>query len=167
MRRETILLLSLMLSASILDSIARAEDTTAVVDRGRYLISISGCNDCHTPNFPESGGKTPESDWLIGVPVGFQGPWGTSYPANLRIVADRLTSEQFTARARSELLPPMPWFNLKTMTDEDLAAIYVYIRSLGPVGEPVPGYVPPGVAPTTPYIVFVPQIDAPEPLAKN
>jgi mono/diheme cytochrome c family protein len=46
----------------------------ASIERGRYLVSISGCNDCHTGGYAETGGKTPEADWLTGVPVGFSGP---------------------------------------------------------------------------------------------
>lgn len=167
MRRQIIFTLALMLGASIFESAAHADEQQDVVDRGRYLISIGACNDCHTKDFPERAGKVPESEWLLGVAIGFQGPWGTSYPANLRLVAERLTAEQFIARARSELLPPMPWFNLVVMTDEDLTAIYEFIRSLGPVGEPVPAYVPPGMPTQTPYYVFVPQIDKPEPVARN
>ena len=77
----------------------------------------------------------PESEWLTGVPVGFQGPWGTTYPANLRLVVDGLSEAQWLAHARQERLPPMPWFNLREMTDEDLKAIYAYIRSLGATGD--------------------------------
>ena len=43
------------------------------------------------------------------------------------------------------------------MSDADLRAMYVFIRSLGPAGQPSPDYVPPGQAVTTPYIVFVPR----------
>ena len=53
-------------------------------------------------------------------------------------------------------MPPMPWFNLVAMSDEDLASIYRFISSLGPAGEAMPAYVAPGEAPKTPYIVFVP-----------
>jgi hypothetical protein len=43
------------------------------------------------------------------------------------------------------------------MTDDDLKAVYRYVRSLGPKGAPVPHYVPPGRQVNTPYFVFVPQ----------
>ena len=136
---------------------AAPPDTAASIARGRYLVHISGCNDCHTPGYPESGGKTPEADWLVGSAVGFQGPWGTTYPANLRLVVDRMTEAQFVARARSEMRPPMPWFNLHAMTDADLRAMYRYVRSLGPKGAPAPSYAGPDQKVATPYIVFVPQ----------
>jgi len=127
--------------------------------RGRYLTIVSGCNDCHTAGYPEQGGAVPESEWLTGVAMGYQGPWGTSYPANLRLVVSRLTESQWVEHARKERLPPMPWFNLAKTTDDDLRAMYAYIRSLGAAGEPAPAYVAPGGRVTTPYIVFVPQVD--------
>src|SRR5262245_19163636 len=54
-------------------------------ERGRYLVSIAGCNDCHTPGYAMSGGKVPEKQWLTGDQLGWQGPWGTTYPSNLRL----------------------------------------------------------------------------------
>ncbi len=55
------------------------------VERGRYLIQIAGCNDCHTANYAPSGGKVPEKEWLTGDALGWRGPWGTTYPTNLRL----------------------------------------------------------------------------------
>jgi mono/diheme cytochrome c family protein len=126
-------------------------------EHGRYLIVAGGCNDCHTPGYPESGGKTPQSEWLIGNAVGFQGPWGTSYPVNLRLTVQKMSEAQWLARVRQPMLPPMPWFNLREMTDADLIAMYRFIRTLGPAGTPAPAAAKPGVAVTTPYIEFVPK----------
>lgn len=125
--------------------------------RGRYIVATSGCNDCHTPGYPESGGKIAESDWLTGNSVGFNGPWGTSYPANLRLKAQAMSEAAWIKRARSEMLPPMPWFSLRDMSDADLRAVYRYIRSLGAKGLPAPAYVPPGQEIATPYFEFVPK----------
>jgi hypothetical protein len=50
--------------------------------------------------------------------------------------------------------PTMPWFNLNIMNDEDLKAIYQFVRYLGPGGEPAPAYVPPDQEPKTPYALF-------------
>ena len=127
------------------------------LDRGRYLVRIGGCNDCHTAGYPEAAGALPEAQWLTGSPVGFRGPWGTTYPANLRLALAPMTEAQWLARARSEMRPPMPWFNLRDMTDEDLRAIYRYVRSLGAAGQPAPQYAAPGQKVDTPYIVFEPQ----------
>ncbi|MFA5083369.1 MAG: c-type cytochrome [Hydrogenophilaceae bacterium] len=128
-----------------------------LLERGKYLTQVGGCNDCHTPGYPESGGKTPTQQWLTGSSVGFQGPWGTSYPTNLRLRLRDLSEAQWLARAHQPMRPPMPWFNLAAMTDQDLVAMYRFIRNLGPAGAPAPSAAAPGVAVATPYIEFVPK----------
>ena len=60
------------------------------VERGRYLLRTSGCNDCHTPGYPLFEGKTPEDLWLTGDTFGWRGPWGTTYGANLRLLAGQM-----------------------------------------------------------------------------
>jgi hypothetical protein len=129
------------------------------VDAGRYLVKITGCNDCHTPGWEESGGNIPEAVWLTGVPVGFRGPWGTTYPTNLRRYVQTFTADTWVAvmRARSTR-PPMPWAGLHAMSDADLRAVFEYIKSLGPAGFEMPAFVPPSEEPKTPFIVFVPQL---------
>ncbi len=122
--------------------------------RGRYLVMTTGCNDCHTPGYFEKGGKVDESLWLTGDSLGWRGPWGTSYASNLRLIAKDMTPEQFMARARSELRPPMPWFNVRAMTDADVKAIYAYLKHAGPAGSPAPAYVPPDKAPSGPFVQF-------------
>jgi len=140
------------------ESVAGDPSADAVA-RGRYLITIGGCNDCHTPGYMEKGPAISEGEWLTGVPVGFQGPWGTTYAANLRLVVAKQTEAEWIAHARKERLPPMPWFNLREMTDDDLKAVYAYVRSLGAPGNPAPAYVAPGGKVNTPYFVFVPVVD--------
>jgi len=162
MKPLTIILAGVFLNLLATPIPALADDGVADLARGRYLVTVGGCNDCHTPQYAERGGQVPESEWLTGVPIGFNGPWGTSYPANLRLTAKQMDEQQFMARARSQLMPPMPWFNLVAMSDEDLASIYHYIASLGPAGEVMPAYVAPGDKPHTPFIVFVPTTAAPE-----
>ena len=136
---------------------AQAPKRDADVARGRYLVKIAGCNDCHTAAYPEKAGAVPEKEWLTGVPVGFQGPWGTTYPANLRLLINSMTEERWMTQARQPMRPPMPWFALRDMTDADLRAVYRYVKSLGPAGKPAPEFVPPGTKAATPFIVFVPQ----------
>lgn len=139
---------------------AEQKPDTRTLERGRYVLSIGGCNDCHTPNYPQSGGKVAAKDWLIGSSVGFQGPWGTTYPANLRLTAQALNESEWIKRARSELRPPMPWFSLRDMRDADLRAMYQYIRSLGAAGQAAPAYVAPGQEVKTPYFEFMPKLPA-------
>jgi mono/diheme cytochrome c family protein len=127
------------------------------VERDRYLVKIGGCNDCHTAGYSASGGSIPEAQWLKGVPIGFKGPWGVTYPANLRLLIQAMSEDEWTRRAGQPLRPPMPWFALREMTESDRRAMYRYIRSLGSAGTPAPAYVPPGQSAATPYVVFVPQ----------
>ncbi len=125
------------------------------VARGKYVIVTSGCNDCHTPGYAQSGGKTPEKDWLTGDALGWRGPWGTTYPTNLRMLLASMTREQWLKHARTmEPRPPMPWFNVRVMSDGDLVAIHAYVRSLGSAGQPAPAYVPPGETPKGPVVQF-------------
>lgn len=133
----------------------------ATIARGKYLVTVSGCNDCHTDGYIQNDGAVPEKDWLTGSAVGYRGPWGTTYPANLRLVAATLSEASWVENARRERRPPMPWFNVRAMTDADLKAMYAYVRSLGSPGTPAPAYAPPGVNVDTPYVVFVPVQDAP------
>jgi mono/diheme cytochrome c family protein len=141
--------------ATSLSFAANAEDPG--VTRGRYVTRISGCNDCHTPGYPESAGKIAESDWLVGSPVGFKGAWGVTYPANLRLIAQTMNEDAWVGYARQPRRPPMPWSNLRDMNDDDLRALYRYIRSLGPKGAKAPAYAPPGSDVSTPWILFEPQ----------
>jgi len=152
------LLNPLVLGAGLLLASAAWAGDSGAVARGRYLVQTSGCNDCHTAGYAMNAGKVPEAQWLKGDAVGFRGPWGTTYPPNLRLYFAAVSEKAFIADARSgRMRPPMPWFNLAAMTDADLRAIRSYVRSLGEPGTPAPAYVPPDIEPSAPYIVFVPQ----------
>ena len=137
------------------DSARRDGAQQNMIDRGRYLMKIAGCNDCHTAGYAQSAGQVPEAQWLTGDALGWSGAWGTTYPTNLRLVVAGMSEEEWVRRARSaQSRPPMPWFALRDMTDVDLRASYRYIRSLGPAGNPAPAYVPPGGKVTGPVIAF-------------
>ncbi len=132
-------------------------------EAGRYLVLVAGCNDCHTPGFMQQGLSIPESQWLTGLPIGFRGPWGTSYGSNLRLFARDFDEDMWTAVLRARMSrPPMPWSTLHSMSDADLRAVYRYIRSLEVKGDPMPAFVPPSEEPKTPYFVMVPQAPAEE-----
>jgi mono/diheme cytochrome c family protein len=127
------------------------------VEEGLRVSRIGGCHDCHTQGFPESGGQIDPALALTGSAVGFQGPWGTTYPSNLRLVLAPMAEDEFVDYAKAlQTRPPMPWFNLHYMTDGELRSFYRYVKSLGEPGEAAPAYAPPGQAPTTPFIVFAP-----------
>ncbi len=134
---------------------AKRKVTRAQVERGRYLLIVGSCNDCHTAGFAPSDGHVAEKDWLLGSgPLGFNGPWGTTYAPNLRAVASRMTEAQWVPYLKTlKTRPPMPWFNLKQWRDSDLRALYQYIRQLGPVGDAtVKAYLPPDKTPPEPFI---------------
>jgi mono/diheme cytochrome c family protein len=126
-----------------------------MIERGRYLAKIGGCNDCHTPGYMQNAGKVPEKDWLIGDQLGWKGDWGTTYPANLRLVLNTMSENQWVEYARKlETRPPMPWFALHELSEQDLRAFHRFVRALGPAGSPPPAYLPPGVTPKGPYAQF-------------
>ena len=150
-------LLALISTQISLDIAASPSLDPELVDRGRYLVVIAGCNDCHTPGYLLSEGKTPERLWLTGDSFGWRGPWGTTYPPNLRNLVQTLTEDQWLSLGKNlKARPPMPWFNLNVMKDEDLSAIYQFIRHLGPGGQAAPAYLPPDKEPNGPYALFPP-----------
>lgn len=145
-------MLAALLAAAALPALA---EDAATLERGRYVLKIGGCNDCHTPGYGVGGGNVPEAQWLLGDSLGWQGPWGTTYPPNLRLYMQGLTEEQWLAKAKQlSTRPPMPWFAVRAMTEQDLRAVYRYIRHLGPAGTPAPAYVPPREAAKTPVVLF-------------
>jgi mono/diheme cytochrome c family protein len=132
----------------------RASASLNAQDRGKYMLIVGGCNDCHTAEFAARGGDVPEREWLKGSSsLGFSGPWGTTYATNLRLSLSKFSEAQWIRYAKDlKARPPMPWFNLNQWTDADLRAFYKYVRSLGPPGEPAPAFVPPDAKPSTPFV---------------
>lgn len=149
--------------------------------RGKYLVGILGCNDCHSSkrmgaegleiipklmlsgfpadrpiiNFPDSLIK---KGFIMFYPdfTAAKGPWDTSFAGNLtpdetgigtwseKQFKTALTKGKFKGLENSRMLfPPMPWFNFTEMKDEDLHAIYSYLKSITPVSNVVPPYVSP------------------------
>jgi mono/diheme cytochrome c family protein len=119
-------------------------------------VRIAGCNDCHTPGYAEKGGDIPEQSWLTGSPLGYSGPWGTTYAANLRIkLADMDEAAWLAYSAGLHTRPIMPDYNVRAMNEGDRLALYRFIRSLGPAGDKAPDYLPPGQTPPLPYMQLV------------
>ena len=158
---------------------------TSIVKRGEYLVTLGGCNDCHSPKAMTAMGPMPDSSRLLsGHPAAdklpplpsdiigadpakwvavtnqhltaWYGPWGVSFAINLTpdkatgtgswteaafIKAMRTGKHLGAGRA---ILPPMPWFNIGQMTDDDLKAIFAYLQSLKPIQNEVPMPIPPG-----------------------
>jgi mono/diheme cytochrome c family protein len=152
----------LVLFAVLGVSVAYADEAEDWISRGRYIVRTSGCNECHTEGYARSFGKVPESDWMTGRAWGEMGPWGTTFPTNVRLMFSGLTEQQWIDRVRNTVTrPPMPWYVLREMTDDDLRAIYRFISSLGPVGKPAPEYLPPPEETTNPHVRFPPSFPKP------
>jgi mono/diheme cytochrome c family protein len=127
------------------------------IEAGRYLVTTGGCNDCHTKGWDVAADATPESAWLTGTEVGWQGPWGTTYPSNLRLLVDGLSEEAFVEMLRTRKdRPPMPWMNVNRMHEADARSIYRFIKWLGPAGKQAPQALPPGEKPRTAFIPMAP-----------
>lgn len=153
----------------------------ALLERGKYLVAVTGCNDCHSAKIMTDRGPVPDEKYFMAGHVAAEklppvdkgaakngwvlfnmnntaavGPWGTSYAANLTPDATGIgnwTLDNFKKAMREGkykgmdntrmLLPPMPWPNFRNMTDEDIEAIFVYLKSLPPVKNVVPSAAPP------------------------
>lgn len=139
---------------------------SAMVERGRYLVGITGCHDCHSP---KTTGMTPDlSRALSGRPAttplpsatkdevhasldltAWTGPWGQSVASNLTPdpatgIGSRYSEASFIQTMRTgrkpngtAVQPPMPSEVYQNMTDEDLRAIWAYLRTIKPIRNAV------------------------------
>lgn len=94
----------------------------------------------------------PAGPWIVAssaTATAWAGPWGVSYTANLTPDETGLgpwTEQQFVDTIRSgrhqgrgrPILPPMPWEAFSHFTDDDLKAIFAYLRTVKPVSNKVP-----------------------------
>ena len=156
-RKEKSMRWTTLVPALVLCAISAPAMSTeeASAERGRYLVIIGGCNDCHTANYSLKEGDVPETEWLKGDPLGWHGPWGTTFAINLRLRLHEMTEDEWTEFAKTfKTRPPMPWFNIHAMSEADIRSLYKYITSFEDLGEPMPEALPPGAEPTGPYIDF-------------
>ena len=134
--------------------------------RGKYLVGIAGCTDCHTPG--HFLGKPDMRRYLGGSEVGFEIPGlGVFYGPNLTpdkatglgdwTEADIVTALQTGKRPDGrELAPIMPWRAFASLTPADVKAIAHYLKSLPPVANKVPGPFGPTEKPTAFVMKIVP-----------
>ena len=147
-----------------------------LIEKGKYFVTIMGCNDCHSPKEMGPQGPAVMADFILsGYPAtrpfkkvepemikkgwilfdadltAAAGPWGVSFAANLtsdQTGIGNWTEENFQ-RALKEgrykglegsrmLLPPMPWANFTGISNEDIKAIFQYLKSTKPVNNVVP-----------------------------
>ena len=166
---------------------ASGSNSDTIVKRGEYLVTVGGCNDCHTPVKMGPNGPEPDmsrmlsghpeqlvitqapapaagtSPWMVNIAAtgtAYAGPWGVSFTANLTPDNNTgigiWTEDLFIKTLRTgkhwgtsrPILPPMPWFNYGKMTDDDLKAVYAYLRTIKPITNHVPEPLPPAATPT-------------------
>jgi mono/diheme cytochrome c family protein len=142
---------------------ARAADEVA---RGKYLVSLMSCTDCHTPG--HFRGKEDKSKFLGGSDVGFGIPSlgvfvGPNLTPDKTTGLGNWTAEQIvTAITKGEtpdgriLAPPMPWRNYANISKADALAIAAYLKSLPPLSNQVPGPFGPTQTPTTFVMTVLP-----------
>lgn len=173
--------LAALLTATLLavPAVAAAQDK-ALIERGRYLVRVTGCHDCHSPKVE---GMTPDlTRELSGRPAttplptttktevhasldltAWTGPWGYSVASNLTPdpatgIGTRYNEKSFIATMRTgrkpngtPIMPPMPSEVYQNMTDDDLRAIFAYLRTVKPIRNAVfAGLTPPAAKPAAP-----------------
>ena len=138
---------------------------------GEHLVTIAGCNDCHTPKkmtpmgpaddstlmlsghpeklpAPDVDRKAMESKGLVVTAdfTSWVGPWGITYSANLTPDDSGIGNwkeEQFLYALKNSiskglaggrpLMPPMSMMPVKHMTDDELKAIFAYLKTIKPI----------------------------------
>jgi mono/diheme cytochrome c family protein len=144
---------------------AQAQDQ-AEIARGKYLVVLGGCTDCHTPGF--FFGRPDPARYLGGSEVGFEIPGlGVFHGPNLTPDKDTglgdWTTEQIVTALQTGkrpdgriLAPIMPWRALAELTRADVTAIAAYLKSLPPVKNKAPGPFGPNEKPTSFVMKIVP-----------
>jgi len=121
------------------------------IDSGHYLVTIASCNDCHTPKkwleiddnsrmlsggieFPLPTGGFVHSANLTPDESGLEAWTEAAFINKFKSYRDSGAIYKTTPNALNTL---MPWFAYRDMTDNDLHAIYAYLRSIKPIYNPV------------------------------
>jgi mono/diheme cytochrome c family protein len=138
----------LLIAALFLLAQPAAADS-AKIERGRYLVQIGGCNDCHTPGY--FLGKPDMARYLGGSDVGFGIP-GLGVFVGRNLTPDKETGlgnwstsqivRALTTGVRPDgriLAPIMPWRAFANMTAPDALAIAAFLQSVPPVRNAVAG----------------------------
>lgn len=131
--------------------------TRAIAERGRYIVVSTGCVGCHAGN----GDKGPDlAHYLAGGGLKLVDHDGTYVTRNLTpdketgigswteemFIKALRTGMHLGAAAGRPILPPMPWADFRNFTDDDLKAIFAFLKSVPAIHNPVPDpKVPPPV----------------------
>jgi len=163
-------------STEVKPAVAQFGGFDSQVKWGERLVTICGCNDCHTPK--KMGPKGPENDMSLmrsGHPskvpppdfdakeaakkglivtqtfTSWTGPWGTTYAANLTSDSTGIGNwkeEQFLKALHEKkwmgldntrpLMPPMSMMPATEMNDDELKAIFAYLKTTPPIKNVIP-----------------------------
>lgn len=134
------------------------------VERGKYLVAIGGCGDCHTPGsflgHPDMTRILGGSDVGFGLPTGvYVGPNLTPDKTGLGEWTEQQIVTAITTGKRPDgriLAPIMPWRELAHLTPQDAKAIAAYLKSLPAVSHKVPPPLGPGEKPGTLVMTIIP-----------
>jgi mono/diheme cytochrome c family protein len=142
--------LAVLAAFGCLPSPATADD--AQVARGRYLATIAGCSDCHTPG--ALLGAPDMKRYLGGSDVGFSIPGqgvfvGENLTPDKETGLGQWTSDQIVSAIRTgkrpdggELSPVMPYPAFSHLADNDAEAIVAFLKSLPAVSNKVRNFGP-------------------------
>ncbi|MBD3615106.1 MAG: cytochrome c [Gracilimonas sp.] len=134
-----------------------APDTTDPVSWGKYLVNAASCMDCHTPK--EKGADIPGMELAGGFEFGLEdgsivrtanitpdlntgiGSWTErAFINRFKFYAD--TSFQFNEITPGQFNTVMPWGHYSQMSEEELKAIYAYLKTTTPVENLVTRFTP-------------------------
>lgn len=159
------LLIALSVELSAQEQVPKDWEQRTYLERGRYLVyNLAECVGCHTPLGPGGEGDPNMKLYLSGVPAkfagkkkgppqvaGFRGPKGARYyPKNITPEPDtgigKWTEDQFVRAFKEEIRPDgtkydksqMRWDRYKNMIEEDIRAMYRYLRTIKPIKNKVP-----------------------------
>jgi hypothetical protein len=151
------------------------------VEWGKHLVTVGGCNDCHTPKVMSPQGPVDDTSRMLSGHYGniptaavdrkqfeakgyiatadftaWVGPWGVSYTANLtpdETGTGKWTEDQFLNALKNKvlhgltgarpLLPPMSMMPVSNYNDDEMKAIFAFLKSIKPVRNIVPTPLPP------------------------
>jgi mono/diheme cytochrome c family protein len=136
------------------------------IERGKYLVTIASCSDCHTRGY--FFGKPDPAYYLAGSDVAFAIPGlgafvGRNLTPDKETGLGNWTTEQILTALQKgirpdgrQLAPSMPWRAYASLTQADALAIVAYLRSLPPVKNEIPAPFGPNEKPTVPAMEVVP-----------
>jgi hypothetical protein len=130
-----------------------APDSSTLVARGRYLVEIGGCTDCHTP-MNDRGERLPGLEFAGGFVL--QDSRGRAASVNITPAPSGIpyyTEDLFVQMMRTgrvvarKVNDIMPWWLYRNITDDDLKAMFAFLKTLAPVSHSVDNSLPPTTCP--------------------